>query len=114
MSTRVSPPGPLEIGSTVDLVCEANVGDKPITFLWTDSSGMVVSPSDTDGTISVVFTSAMEYTCTASNSVGMDTAQLSVEEAGELLIITLHSQLSTVIICSDTVSTEISFHIKLY
>ncbi len=86
MSTRVSPPGPVEIGSTVDLVCEANVGDEPITFLWTDSSGMAVSPSDTDGTISVVFTSAMEYTCNATNSIGMDTAQLSVAEAGNYYI----------------------------
>ncbi len=82
VSTRVNSPGPVEIGSTVDLVCEASVGDEPITFLWTDSSGMAVSPSDTDGTISVIFTSGMEYTCTASNSLGMDTAQLSVEETG--------------------------------
>ncbi len=104
----------MEIGSTVNLVCEASVGDEPITFLWTDSSGMALSPSDTDGNISVIFTSAMEYTCNASNSFGMDTAQLSVEEAGELLIITLHSQLSTVIICSDAVSTEVFFHIKLH
>ncbi len=85
VSTRVSPPGPVVIGSTVDLVCEASVGDEPITFLWTDSSGMAVSPSDTDGTISVVFTSAMEYKCTASNSFGMDTAQLSLEEAGKMV-----------------------------
>ncbi len=82
----MSPPGPVEISSTVDWVCEASVGDEPITFLWTDSSGMAVSPSDTDGTISIIFTSALEYTCNASNSFGMDTAQLSVEEAGELII----------------------------
>ena len=85
VSTRVSPPGPVVVGSTVDLVCEASVGDEPITFLWTDSSGIAVSPSDTNGTISVIFTSAMEYTCTATNSFGMDTAQLSVEEAGKMV-----------------------------
>ena len=82
VSTRLSPPGPVVVGSTVDLVCEASVGDEPITFSWTDSNGMAVSSSDTDGNISVIFTSAMEYTCSASNSFGMDTSQLSVEEAG--------------------------------
>ena len=85
VSARVSLPGPVVVGSTVDLVCEASVGDEDITFLWTDSSGMAVSPSDTDGNISIVFTSAMEYTCNASNSFGMDTAQLSVEEAGKIV-----------------------------
>ncbi len=85
VSTRVSPPGPVLVGATVDLVCEASIGDEPITFLWTDSSGIAVSPSDTNGTISVIFTSAMEYTCTATNSFGMDTAQLSVEEAGKMV-----------------------------
>ena len=83
VSTRVSPPGPVVVGSTVNLVCEASVGDEPITFSWTDSSGMAVFPSDTDGNISVIFTSPMEYTCNASNSFGMVTAQLSVEEAGK-------------------------------
>ncbi len=73
------------VGATVDLVCNASVGDEPITFLWTDSSGMAVSPSDTDGNISITFTSAMEYTCTASNSFGMDTSQLSVEVAGKMV-----------------------------
>ncbi len=73
------------VGATVNLVCEASVGDEPITFLWTDSSVMAESPSDTDGTISVVFTSAMEYTCTATNSFGMDTTQLSVEVAGKMV-----------------------------
>ncbi len=60
----------------------SSVGDEPITFLWTDSSGVAVSPNYTDGSISVVFTSAMEYTgnaSNASNSFGMDTAQFSMD-----------------------------------
>ncbi len=81
MTARVSPPDPVVLGTMVDLVCEATAGDTPILFSWRDGGGMAVSPRDTDGTISVTFSSAGEYgtyTCTAMNLFGMGTATVDV------------------------------------
>ena len=81
MTSRVSPPGPVLLGTTVDLVCEATAGHTPISFSWTDSNGNAVSPGDTDGTISVTLSSAGDYgnyTCTATNLLGNDVSDVEI------------------------------------
>ncbi len=86
MTSRVIPPGPVVLGTMVDLVCEATAGDTPISFSWRDGGGMTVSLGDTDGTISVTFSSAGDYgtyTCTATNDIGMGTATVDVIQAGK-------------------------------
>ncbi len=86
VTSRVSPPGPVVLGTMVDLVCEATAGDSPISFSWTNGSGIAVSPDDTDGNISVAFSSAGDYgkyTCTATNDIGMDTATVDVIQASK-------------------------------
>ena len=84
MSTRINPPGPVVLGSTVDLVCEASVGDLPINFTWTDPNGVSVNPTDTNGTISINLSSEDYdmYTCIATNEFGMNTAVVDVVIAG--------------------------------
>lgn len=81
---EVSPPGPVVQGSTVNLVCVAVSGDTPISYSWTGPSGQAVSPGDTDGTVSVLFSAAVDYgcyRCTASNEAGVDTATVEVIRA---------------------------------
>ena len=81
MTSRVSPPGPVLLGTTVDLVCEAVGGDPPISFSWTNGSGSAVSPGDSDGTISVTLSSTGDfgtYTCTATNEFGNGTSDFEV------------------------------------
>ena len=82
VTARQSPPGLVLPGTSVDLVCEATAGDQPISFSWTDGSGVGVSPGDTDGTISVLISASDTYTCTATNNFGEDTATVAVEQAG--------------------------------
>ena len=88
VTSRVSPPGPVLLGTTVDLVCEATAGHTPISFSWTDSNGNAVSPGDTDGTISVTLSSAGDYgtyTCTATNRFGRGMSSVNVTQAGKVL-----------------------------
>lgn len=86
VTSRVSPPGPVVEGTTVSLVCEATAGDSPISYSWTGPNGHGVSPGDTDGTVPVRFSASGDYgnyTCTAANEVGMDTAIVEVVRASE-------------------------------
>ena len=86
VTTRVSPPGPVVLGTMVDLVCEATAGDTPISFSWRDGGGVAVFPGDTDGTISVTLSSAGDYgtyTCTAVNDIGNGTATVDVIQASK-------------------------------
>ena len=87
MSSRINPPGPVVLGSTVDLVCEASIGDPPINFTWTGPNVTAVNPTDTDGTISITLSSGDNgtYTCTATNAVGMNTAVVEVVLAGTVI-----------------------------
>ena len=87
MSSRIDPPGPVVLGSTVDLVCEASIGDLPINFTWTDPNGMALNPTNTDRTISITLSSRDYgmYTCTATNAVGMNTAVVDVVLAGTVI-----------------------------
>ena len=93
MSSRINPPGPVVLGSTVDLVCETSVGDLPIDFTWTDPNGVSVNPTDTDGTISITLSTGDNgtYTCTATNAVGMNTAVVDVVLAGIYLAVPVQS-----------------------
>ena len=89
MSSRINPPGPVVLGSTVDLVCEASIGDLPIDFTWTDPNGVSESPTDTDGTISITLSSGDYgmYTCTAINEFGMNSTVLDVVLAGTTAVL---------------------------
>ena len=84
VSSRVTPPGPVVLGSTVDIVCEAGVGDLPISFTWTDPNGVSLNSTNIDGTASITLSSGGygKYNCTATNEFGMDTAVINVEEGG--------------------------------
>ena len=81
VTSRLDPPGPVMLGTMVDLVCEATAGDTPISFSWTDSAGTAVSPSDTDGTVSVTVSSTGDYgiyMCIASNEFGTVLSNVAV------------------------------------
>ena len=85
---QLSPSGPLIPGTTVDLVCQATTGRQPISYSWTDASGVAVFPDDTDGNITVLLPTSGDYgtyTCTAINDFGMDTATVDVVQAGTQL-----------------------------
>ena len=89
ITARLDPPGPVVLGTMVDLVCEATAGDTPISFSWRDGGGVAVFPGDTDGTISVTLSSAGDYgtyTCTAVNDIGIDTATVDVIQASKVCI----------------------------
>ena len=66
---RISPPGLVFLGTTVDLVCEATSGSEPISFSWSDNNGVEIS---TNRRVSVSFTRNRygTYRCTASNEFG--------------------------------------------
>ena len=89
MSSRIDPPGPVVLGSTVDLVCEASVGDLPINFTWTDPNGVSVNSTDINGTASITLSSGGygKYNCTATNEFGMNTAVLNVVLAGTAAVL---------------------------
>ena len=76
------------LGTTVDLVCQATTGRHPISYSWTDASGVAVFPDDTDGSITVLLSTSRDYgtyTCTAMNDFGMDTATVDIVQAGTQL-----------------------------
>ena len=95
VTARASPPGPVVQGTTVDLVCEAIGGDTPISFRWTNSGGVAVSPEDTDGAISVTLSFAGDYgtyICTATNAVGRETVDIDLIQAGIIISITNYAR----------------------
>ena len=88
MTAQRSPSGPLLPDTTVDLICQATTGYQPISYSWTDASGVAVFPEDTDGNITVTISTDGDYgtyTCTATNDFGMDTATVDVVQAGTQL-----------------------------
>ena len=74
-------PSPIVRGSSVDLLCDVITGDFPISLIWTDPNGQVLSPGDIDGRISFNIYVYGNYTCTATNHVGeaRSTVDLSIE-----------------------------------
>ena len=69
-------------------MCQATTGHQLIPYSWTDASGVAVFPEDTDGNITVTFSTSGDYgtyTCTATNDFGMDTATVDVVQAGTQL-----------------------------
>ena len=88
VTALLSPSGPVVLGTTADLVCQATTGHQPISYSWTDASGVAVFPDDTDGNITVLLSTSGDYgtyTCTATNDFGMDTATVDVGQAGTQL-----------------------------
>ena len=88
VTAQLSPSGPVVLGTTVDLVCQATTGRQPISYSWTGASGVAVFPEDTDGNITVTISASGDYgtyTCTATNDFGMDTATVDVVQAGTQL-----------------------------
>ena len=90
VTAQRSPLGPLLPGTTVDLMCQATTGRQPVSYSWTDASGVAVSPDDTNGNITVTISIDGDfgmYTCTAMNDFGINTTTFDVEQAGRLLIL---------------------------
>ena len=88
MTAQLSPSGPVVLGTTVDLMCQATTGHQPISYSWTDANGVAVFPDDTDGNITVLLSTSGDYgtyTCTATNDFGMGTATVDVVQAGTQL-----------------------------
>ena len=88
MTAQLSPSAPVVLGTTVDLVYQATTGRHPISYSWTDASGVAVFPEDTDGNITVLLSTSGDYgtyTCTATNDFGTDTATVDVVQAGTQL-----------------------------
>ena len=88
VTAQLSPSGPVVLGTTADLVCQATIGHQPISYSWTDASGVAVFPDDTDGNITVLLSTSGDYgtyTCTAINDFGMDTATVDIAQAGTQL-----------------------------
>ena len=84
VTARVSPPGPVIEGFTVNLVCEATAGDLPISFSWTGPRANRIS-SGSNGILSMAFRALEDYgnyTCTATNTFGTDSSQVEIERAG--------------------------------
>lgn len=111
LSARVvSPNGSMvAIGSTVNLMCELTSGDLPVSFSWTGPKGAVIQPTDTDGNISITFTTGTDYgnyTCTANNTFGMNITVLRVQEAG------MHHGNSNIILCPLDLFTMLSNTIR--
>ena len=85
VTAQLSSSGPVMLGTTVDLVCQATTGRQPISYNWTDAGGVAVFPDDTDGSITVLLSTSGDYgtyICTATNDFGMDTATVDVVQAG--------------------------------
>ena len=90
VTAQLSPSGPVVLGTTADLLCQATTGRQPISYSWTDASGVAVFPEDTDGNIMVTFSTSRDYgtyTCTATNDFGMDTTTVDVVQAGMQLFV---------------------------
>ena len=77
------PSGPIVEGSVVQLVCVATTGDLPITYAWHGPDGQAVSsPSNTSGNISLTFSTAGDYVCSATNEFGLDQNTTNIIRAG--------------------------------
>lgn len=81
--SRTSPSGPIVRGFLIHLLCEAIAGDHPITFAWTDPNGQNLSPDDMDGNITATINIYGNYTCTATNAVGMTRETIEIVEEGK-------------------------------
>ena len=69
-------------------MCRAASGRPPISYFWTDASGVAVFPDDTDGNITVSVSTDWDfgiYTCNATNDFGMDITTVDVVQAGTQL-----------------------------
>ena len=89
VTAQLSPSGPVVLDTTIDLVCQATTGRQPISYSWTDASGVAVFPDDTDGNITVLLSATGDYgtyTCTATNIVGRHTTTVDVVQAGTIYI----------------------------
>lgn len=75
-------PSPIVNGSLVYLVCVAISGDLPIFYSWTDPSGKALSVNDTSGEVSFTLSIYGNYTCIATNWLGVGTSIMKLTEAG--------------------------------
>ena len=69
----------------VDLTCLPGNGDSPITYQWVDVADDGVTLS-MDAIYTATVSGSVTYRCTATNELGMDSAEVTVVEAGEFLV----------------------------
>ena len=71
---------------TVDLNCVTGNGDSPITYQWVNvaDDGVTLSIA---ATYTATVSGEVTYRCTATNDLGMDSAEVTIVEARELAII---------------------------
>ena len=67
---------------TVDLTCLPGNGDTPITYQWVGVADDGVTLS-TDATYTAPVSGSVTYRCTATNDLGMDSAEVTVVEICE-------------------------------
>lgn len=72
-------PSPILRGSTVILLCAAISGDPPISYSWIDPLGNTVS---FDARLSIDISYFGNYTCRASNHVGITESAVELVESG--------------------------------
>ena len=87
LSARSIPPGPVIRGysHTIIILCEATAGDLPISYSWSNSTGHIVPPGDTNGSIMVTVNDLEDYDdyiCTATNEFGRGQIVFSITEPG--------------------------------
>ena len=82
VTTRINRTGPVVRGFLVNFLCEVKAGDLPISYSWTDPDGHILFPGDTDGNISVAVNTFGNYTCSATNAIGMDRTSVEMVQAG--------------------------------
>ena len=82
MSSRLSSPGPVVQGYSVELLCEAIAGDLPISYSWIGPDGHIMLPADTDGNISLNINTFGSYTCSGTNAIGTDRESVEIVQAG--------------------------------
>ena len=70
--------------TSVDLICMTGNGDLPINFQWVSiaDSGNILS---TVAMYTVTVSGEVTYRCTAMNDFGMNSAEVTVVEARELI-----------------------------
>ena len=72
--------------TSVDLTCTTGNGDDPITFQWIDIANPGVTLStNAMYTASVVASGEVTYRCTAVNEFGMDSDNVTLVDARELM-----------------------------
>ena len=68
--------------NTVVLTCLTGNGDSPITYQWVDVADDGVTLS-TNAMYTAPVSGSVTYRCTATNDLGMDSAEVTVVEACE-------------------------------